>query len=239
MFVHCPHISNQMIDCFRVYDYPQCLRIRVGSKYDGGYIIVDGIGRYDLMLSGGAGRNTNFEYEFSQRYDVKAIIFDHTVSDLIQANELIELCPHKLDRHNNCGKIIQSHKDIFLKLDIEGCEFDIISSWSDDIIKNIKQYVIEYHFPYTIDRINSVWKMLKYHTIIHIHGNNCCGYHKIDYTYMPKVLEVTAVRNDIFDITNAFPYRTNLPLNIDYPNMHQRRELYINYPPLTNSVYST
>lgn len=53
---------------------------RVGNPNgDGGYVIIDGLGDYDLLLSAGIADDISFEDEFLKDKNIKCFAFDGTI----------------------------------------------------------------------------------------------------------------------------------------------------------------
>jgi len=219
------------ISLFTVFDYPECCKTRIGTPNDGGYIIIDNIGKYDILLSGGISNNCLFEKEFTEKFLVPGLLFDHTINKLSHQNELLTLYRERLNNQNNLELYLDKYQDVLIKMDIEGSEYEVVDSWKDSTLRKIKQFVIEFHNPYEQHKLKTLQKLLKYHTILHIHGNNCCGFKKINNTNMPKILEITAVRKDILSRYNINLNQNFLPSNIDQPNVSSKEDLILNYPP--------
>ena len=91
-------------------------------------------------------------------------------------------------------KIIKKYKSIFLKIDIEGSEYEIL----DDLILYSKYFsglVIEFHYVHLhLDKIFNFIKKIDL-TLIHFHGNN---YADLDAYKNPTVVELTFARNPKF-----------------------------------------
>jgi hypothetical protein len=88
-------------------------------------------------------------------------------------------------------KIIKKHKSIFLKIDIEGSEYDILN----DIILYSKYFsglVIEFHSIHLhLDKILNFINKIDL-TLIHLHGNN---YADLDINDNPTVIELSFARS--------------------------------------------
>jgi hypothetical protein len=105
-------------------------------------------------------------------------------------------------------------KKMFLKIDIEGSEYEIIS----EIIENqqlIDCMVIEFHdiFNKKLEFIKKVELCLEHYHISHVHVNNCGG---LSPDLFPEVLEITFLRRDVQMHSNL-----TLPINLvdlDGPN---------------------
>jgi hypothetical protein len=116
-------------------------------------------------------------------------------------------------------------------MDIETFEFRWLRSLTIDQLKKFKQIVIEIHYPFTLYPFNHLDKQLsisdkliplktlsKTHTLIHLHGNNCCGTTSFNGLNLPNVLECTFVRKDIQD--KGILNKESIPSNLDYPNLN-------------------
>ncbi|MFA7238414.1 MAG: FkbM family methyltransferase [Phycisphaeraceae bacterium] len=104
--------------------------------------------------------------------------------------------------------------NVFIKMDIEGWEYQVI----DDILKHSERIIglaVEFHD--TMSRrsafIQAVEKLLEKYQIAHIHGNN---WSPVGDDGLPDVLELTFVRNDKSDTACR---RIEFPIpQLDQPN---------------------
>jgi hypothetical protein len=222
------------LDSLTVYKskYPKC---RVGSIQDGGYVIADGL-EYDLLLSCGIGNDISFEKEFLKKYPtIKCYAFDGTINmlpDYIERLEFINknIGPLETQTTTNLHEIINRYNNIFLKIDIESYEFRWIQTLSREQLQKFKQIVIEYHFPFTpasfshfdiplpvSEKMDVINKVATTHSIIHLHGNNCCGTTIYNDITVPNIFECTYLRNDTqeFIELNDEP----IPSILDKPNV--------------------
>ena len=131
------------------------------------------------------------------------------------------------DNNTDLTFLLDKYSNIFLKMDIEGKEIDWIDAVDLNLLKNIKQIVIEIH-----DTDKNKFKVLQAlkklgttHYIIHSHGNNNDGItNKI-----PHVLELSMIRKDLL---NELKFNTtNLPSKLDFPNNINSSEIVLNYEP--------
>ena len=111
---------------------------------------------------------------------------------------------------------ITNYHNIFLKMDIEGSEFNWIDIINTDYLNRFSQIVIEFHWPYDKYRYCMVTKLLKTHLIVHMHGNNGPGLIKIGRQNLniPEVLELTLIRRDIFNNNEIESITQHYPINI-------------------------
>jgi hypothetical protein len=181
----------------------------LGETGDGGYVISEGF-RYDVLLSGGICDSLRFEDDFVQRYDVPCFAYDHTIEeapphtrwDMIQVHRT--MISEKISpRSTNLTEHLTQHKHAFVKMDIEGSEWDWLNSLERAHMESIEQMVIEFHLTADLtdenkelffDRLKIVEKLNRTHLLTHIHANNYPTgpflYEQIKY---PRVLECTYI----------------------------------------------
>lgn len=187
----------------RVYD-TGLNKVRLGRGFDGGYVICQ-IGQilesnpsrvYDCFISGGIGGDVSFEKDFLRKFpEMKCHAFDGTVNSPNKKNMFFtrkNIGPKETANETNLYNLINKHKDLFIKLDIEGGEYSWLSSISDDQLKRIKQLVIELHdFP---QRWSVLSRLSKIYWLAHLHGNNYSGVRRINNVIVPNTIECTYIR---------------------------------------------
>lgn len=215
-------------------NYP---KVRLGRNNDGGYVICDIPKiKYDLLLSGGIGKDISFEKDLLKYYFYleKCIAFDGTIKKLPNYHKYIEFIRKNIGKEDNeyesnLNNIIDLYDNIFLKMDIEGGEFPWINQISDKHLQKLKQIVIEIHYP---NEENS-WifeKLTKFHTLVHIHGNNYAGECMLYNHKIPEVLECTYILDEL--IEERYLNEKELPdLNLDMKNCLYKKELPLKYFP--------
>lgn len=223
------------------YECPNPL-IRVGPKSDGGYVIVDGL-NYDYFISCGIANDIRFELALLDKYHkLKCYAFDGTINNFPNHNSNINWIKKNIgyinsEKITNLKPYIQNNKNIFLKMDIEGSEFNWIDSMSFEDLKCFSQIVMEIHWPFDKYRYEMLKKLNQTHYIIHIHGNNFCDRdipknlpsgRSYDGTVtiknsnnstikIPEVFEITYVRKTNFkDDLNKI--KKKYPTSLDSPN---------------------
>jgi len=231
------------------YDIPNKL-IRMGPKEDGGYVIADGF-EYDLLISCGIANDIRFEDDFLDSYNIKCLAFDGTINSFPSHRNNMEWISKNIgylntEKTTNLKEYIQNNKRIFLKMDIEGSEFNWLDSMSEVDLDCFSQIVIEYHWPFDIYRMNMLKKLNKTHYIIHIHGNNgryLYNIHNISLDYndidIPEVFEVTYVNKRLFNKPLKKIHK-NYPIDgIDYGNHPNQdiKQLEFYIPNDENSVF--
>lgn len=94
-------------------------------------------------------------------------------------------------------------RSLLLKMDIEGREWSVLESASDDWLQKFQQIILEFHFLKYVEKhpnyVLSMQKLVKNgFRVAHLHGNNIDADGAIkmgDYT-IPNVLEVTFIAGD-------------------------------------------
>jgi hypothetical protein len=192
-------------------------KTRLGNKMDGGYVIIDGYD-YDFIISGGVGPDISFEFDFMKKYNINGVIFDsENYNHICFPNKMIYINKN-IDSENNLLEYVQNYKNIFLKLDIEGGEWNLLSSEFVNYLNNIKQIVIEVHNIFTNPAaLEGLKNLSKTHHIVHVHeNNNCHSFIPIGENNYPNTLELTYLRKDcrVVGLNHI-----SLPIEgIDFPN---------------------
>jgi hypothetical protein len=214
---------------------------RIGKPFDGGYVIYTLPGSYDICISGGIAKDISFEQAIVNKFPSTPLIaFDGTITKLPEDDYRIYFVKKNLGKENkegltNLHKEIEPFSNIFMKIDIEGHEFRLFPTFSDEQMNKIKQLVIEIHTPgdiqlhpeyftglsdITNETMFSLFKKInKTHTLVHLHPNNGCETYLIDGIRFPNVFECTFIRNEY--VTSKTPNTESLPLSIDMPNIPQ------------------
>ena len=221
-------------------------KIRLGCKKDGGYVIAN-VPKYDCYISAGVSNEESFSRDFINKFKMNkynSFAFDGTIKSypykytknitFIKKN----ISSHKNNKKVNLHGLINHYNNIFLKMDIEGCEYDWLLSLNENKLNKFKQIVIELHginddswgISYN-KKIECLKLLSKTHHIIHIHGNNCSRVQN----GIPDVMEVTFVRKQLLNetILNCIP----LPIkDLDYPCNTKKPDIVLNCIPfITNS----
>lgn len=147
----------------------------------------------------------------------------------------------------NLKEYIKNHNNIFLKMDIEGFEFNWLDSMTIEDLQRFSQIVLEVHWPFDLYRMNMLKKLNETHYIIHIHGNNFCDrdipkHHPSGRTYdgmltinnnnlkpitLPEVFEVTYINKTLCkgEIKKIY-----FPTILDFPNNPYAEDISFSIP---------
>ena len=184
------------LDYLRVFKCP-VPKARFGKANDGGYIVAEMEGGYDLMISGGVSNDMSFEDSFlAQNPTLKAIAFDGTVEGMPHSHPRIIFFKKNLGLYNtehitNLKELIAPFDNIFLKMDIEGGENDLFSALNDFELTKFKQIVIEFH---SAEQAIIPRRLARTHWLVHFHPNNNEPIRLVHGINVPNVFECTYIR---------------------------------------------
>jgi hypothetical protein len=212
--------------------------MRVGPRNDSGYSIAE-INGIDLIVSGGAGKNIDFELFFAET-GTKVYICDPFVKSLPKSHRNIS--HHLLKFESNISNSkeniitldgfeelidINSNGTNLLKLDIEGSEISLLSS-NDLNLDKYAQIVIEVHDMYRITSedfrdklLKTVDNLLKYHHVISFNSNNNGLILNFGQNLFPEVFELTLLHHKYFDSKSIELVKYN-ELIEEYTNNRER-----------------
>jgi len=193
---------------------------RIGPAFDGGYIgIAPSTPPY--LLSGGAGKNTDFEYELAK--DGAIIhIYDPRVQKIPRDHANIthfrEALTSENDKTFGKSKSLKQAISLFnrttgsplwLKLDIEGSEIELLA---DEIstLEHFSQIFIEFHDSYRLvdekfrkNFLTILKSLAKNFDLVSISSNNWRGVTNFGHAFIPDTFEATYLNKKV--ITNSHP----------------------------------
>ena len=171
-------------------------------------------------------------------------MYDHTISDLpIQHPKFhyfqTGVTGHKKGENlKTLGDLIIENghtkcKNLILKMDIEGSEWDVLEEISPEVIKQFSQIAIEFHglsnSVYS-DKCESIARVLKKinetHQSVHVHANSTGIPIWIGKLVLPAILEVTYVRRA--DMEGRLIQKSRqFPTKIDQPTFKNSPDMYL------------
>ena len=206
--------------------------IRIGEQTrDGGYIMANDFESGGIAYSFGINNDVSWDLNMA-RYDYQIYMYDHTIPKLPDTNEHFHyyhegisgvdetLQPLKTLKYfiNKNGH--SKTKNMILKMDVEGAEWDFLETVDTKTLKQFDQIIFEMHNlvrPSCADRALKLLKKLnKTHQLIHLHGNNSGYLLTVGDTIFPDVLEASYVNKD-----NFYTFEDELvvlPSPLDVPN---------------------
>jgi FkbM family methyltransferase len=215
--------------------------IRIGGNSDGGYLVPDDLDGVVACFSPGVAESADFELDLA-KHGVKSFMADFSVDRAPFEHELFDFEKLFVATYNEEGKFVRlddwisakvhDSGDLILQMDIEGNEWSVLADMSVDTLSRFRLIVLELHgldtlitSPTGISIFETVVKKLtSQFTVVHLHANNCCG--QLDYkgVKIPRVLEVSLIRNNRYD-SNLRTHPPVIPNPLDAPNAAGKQEI--------------
>ena len=214
------------LDCIRVFT-PTKPKMRIGRDGDGGYVVIDiDDPRYDVLIAGGVCGDISFEDDFLDRWKVPCYAYDGTIASFPESrNQMTYIAknigPRETETETNMHNLFDMYERIFVKMDIEGCEYPWFKSLSDAQIEKIQQMVVELHPPHDFSQLE---RFAKTHWLVHMHANNYGQLIPIgENMFFPTVFECTFIRKQEGEQplalnTKPFPTEFDRPNTLDRPD---------------------
>ena len=221
--------------------YISCQLIRVGGERDGGYLVPNILKDISYCYSPGVSFTASFEKELSDKYNIKSFMADASVDKAPISDPNFQFLPKYLgvstddkfitlsdwinltSGSNTNGKLLQ--------MDIECSEYDVLIFEDVKTLSSFSTMIIEFHLLQHLFKkdflrmVSSIFeKIYKHFSICHVHPNNCCGIAELDGIKVPRVMEITFIRNDyIKKCSNN--QDIFLPNKLDRKNLEDREDI--------------
>lgn len=207
-----------------------CELIRIGGMGDGGYLHPNNLKDISYCYSPGTSYTVKFEKELSDRYNIKSFMADASIKDINIKGDNFEFISKFIGAYSknefitlsdwiSQTKINDKRKGKILQMDIEGGEYDVLVYEDADTLGQFSTMIIEFHglqklFTYDFLKMFSAIfeKIYKHFSICHVHPNNCCGIAELNGISVPRVFEVTFIRNDLLK-----KYANNKKITLPHP----------------------
>ncbi len=215
--------------------------IRVGGSGDGGYLIPDDLDGVRVCFSPGVDVKATFENELAESHGIRSFMADASVSEPPVAGDMFEFDPMYLAGMEDDTNITLSSwvdrkvgagdNEMILQMDIEGAEYEVFIETPMAVLKRFRMMILEFHdLERLFDRkmlplIRAVFaKLSREFSIAHVHANNCRSVVSRDGVDVPRVIEVSFIRNDrVAAIANPAPFL--LPHELDEMCCPERRDV--------------
>ena len=208
---------------------------RVGRDFDGGYVMLDDFSsrKIDAAYSFGINDDVSWD-EAMAALGMDIFMYDHTIEKLPKQNSRfhffkegvtgdpeekgLETLTRLVARNGH-----QKARNLILKMDVEGYEWDVFEETSSDVMGQFSQIVLEWHGlnpnkpKADLAKVLAVLKKINQtHQAIHVHANGYCPVSWLGAWVLPHVLEVTYIRrSDYADRlvrnTRSFPTKLDQP----------------------------
>lgn len=210
-------------------------KFRCGKNHDGGYVLLKEIfDKIDIVYSYGIDDSEDSDcFDVECANDGKQVfMFDGTIDRASETHPLMNFKKENVTGDNFIGHVFQnrhgSEKNMLLKMDIEGCEYEVIQNNLKFIAQHFEMLCIEFHginnpeyynFENKMEVVDSI---LEYYDIFHMHANNWVAR---NFT-VPNVLEVSFVRKGSCSdqLDEAYPVA-----GLDFPNCTDRDDYILDW----------
>ncbi len=236
---------EQLVEHLKVYNtYNNNLNnlIRLGKNNDGGYVIPElALKESQALIGYGIRDDISFEEGYSNKYNNESFGFDCSIENIKTSNNLTRFIPEcigttkYLDLHvkkrdslklgsfkQHIEKLNLRNKKIFVKMDIEGAEYETIPEILQHA-SNITGIALEIHFSDNVNQLNQALTLLKLldkdFVLTHIHGCNCARRfftHPNIEGRIPRVIELLYINKSIIDRYEVSSDQSH-PSNLDMP----------------------
>jgi hypothetical protein len=221
--------------------YVGCDLIRIGGDGDGGYLVPNILDDISYCFSPGVSYTANFEKELSEKFNIKSFMADASVKKAPLLDNNFKFIPKFLGAYTRDDYItlsdwmkqcdIDNKKGIILQMDIEGAEYENLIYEDQTTLASFSAMIIEFHNLQKLfekdflKMVSTIFeKIYKNFSICHVHPNNCCGVSSLDGIDIPRVIEVTFIRNDLLTkYSNKQPI--SLPHSLDVKNLKQNDDI--------------
>lgn len=233
---------NNFLSRFREKFVP-CELIRIGGDGDGGYLLPDNLSDISYCFSPGVSVIANFEKELSDKYNIKSFMIDASISKSPVSGLNFQFLQKYLATYTQDEFItlsdwisqskINSQSGKILQMDIEGGEYEVLIYEDSKTLSSFSTMIIEFHFLQKIfekdflKMVSTIFeKIYKNFSICHVHPNNFCGVAELDGIVVPRVLEITFIRNDYIKKCSSNE-KIVLPHRLDRKNVSNKKEIFM------------
>ena len=215
--------------------------LRVGPKYDGGYLVPDILNEIDYCFSAGVGHTSDFEKDLYSKYRIRSFMLDASVDFPQLDGDFFKFEKKFLGIYDSgdvmtmsswLGAHVSSESDrLLLQMDIEGSEYEVLAFEPAPVLSRFACMVIEFHdFHKLFDPnfcfvLNGIFeKIYTNFTIVHAHPSSYRKLIKNDGIAVPPTIEITFLRNDVLEGLEQIR-ELSLPHALDNPNSAKHKEI--------------
>lgn len=220
---------------------------RIGKSNDGGYIMLDAFPKGGgIAYSFGISNDVSWDYDMVKRgYEV--FMYDMTIDALPQNHRNFHFFKQGISGTKNEEQLLDTlenfleanghsnTRQMILKMDVEGAEWDFLTAISSDILNQFDQMVFEFHNvvkPKNSEQMEKTFaafrKLNQTHTPVHIHGNNYGAFLNLEgIGIIPDVPEITYVKTENYTFEDDAEIL--LPIALDEPNNPMIQDIALGY----------
>lgn len=201
---------------------------RLGRPYDGGYVVIDDFSANDYLISMGVQNDVSFEKALENRVSF-IDVYDFSISCLPEPIANSRFFKEKI-KNNSYSVLTRApeDKDLILKIDIEGSEWEFLPSLSHTQVERFRQIAIEIHWLIDTPEIKVpdipmevLERLSQTHQLVSIHPNNYGGTVVVEGVVVPQVLELTYLRKSSYSFSGV----PGNPAYLFMPNNPEEKEI--------------
>jgi len=219
---------------------------RVGKDFDGGYVMLENFEAttIDAAYSFGIADDASWDEEIANR-GIDVYMYDHTIDKLPSAHRRFRyfklgITGDEKDKNlNTLNDILAKNghtqrNNLIMKMDIEGCEWDVFQYAETGILDQFSQIVVEFHglVAAVYDRealmtvVSVLQKINKTHQSVHVHANGSSVPLLIGGLALPDVMEVSYLRRR-GGKHKFIPNTRQFPTELDQPTFQSGHDVYL------------
>ena len=221
---------KEVVGSFQVKRVKDYNLVRLGSQRDGGYVMLDDFRNSSIAYSFGIADNVAWELDVADN-EIDVFCYDPTVTGIIGNDSRLHFTRMGIAGDDNVNPLYctletlikknehASQKNMILKIDVEGAEWDSLCSISPELLSRFAQISLELHDITDVSNrdkiLKSVHNLTLHHQAIWIHANNAGRVEQAGNIKCPSLLEVTLVNKELYDLEEC---EYSCPINLDIPN---------------------
>jgi hypothetical protein len=215
--------------------------VRIGGKNDGGYLVPKDFEGIVGCFSPGVAERAEFEESLAEM-GIPSFMVDFSVDQPPITNALFDFEKLFLTTRDIPGQTTRldtwlkekapEQGDLILQMDIEGGEWPVLADVTPETLSRFRIIVLEIHgldslftSQVSLGFCRTIFEKLNdQFSVVHLHANNCCGGLSFRGLQIPRVLELTLIRKDRYELGRD-QRRPNIPNALDAPNVYFKKEL--------------
>lgn len=215
--------------------------VRIGNQYgSGGYIMLDDVKDKDIFYSFGISADVTWDSYPAEKWNKPVYMYDHTIEKLPYEHSNFKWVKQGICGENDIGKYKdlkslseilkdnghENKTDMILKMDVEGAEWDVFSTFPVDDLDRFDQITLEMHWFLDLNNRDKILASLHnlnvHHQLVHIHGNSFGISIPMEGYNMPDIMEATYVRKkgrEFEESKRFFPTPLDVRNDSNYPEI--------------------
>jgi len=225
---------------------------RIGDRADGGYVMLalDYKNQENTVAySFGISDNAPWDLEFASTFGIDVFQYDGTIETPPQTHPKMHFSRFNIagcnpkENERTVSQIINENghqqkdiilqdiilQDIILQCDIEGAEWEMFETMSEEDMNRFSQIIVEFHGLMNLSKfdyfVSVLEKINRTHQVYHVHANNCGGAKVLKrMILLPDVWEISYVRRKDYEFV---PCTETFPTPLDAANISRSPDIFL------------